>query len=139
MSSPASTTPRRIPVLTIRSVSSTTCSRWSNPPKRLNSSDFFIGPATATAAPRSDGTPTLYVRLRNPTIILWSVYPLVRVLGSAGFGLLTLTVEATPIAYLDSVTKVGVGLIALDPSATMRSEFGGSPADTDAEIPSSAD
>lgn len=96
---------------------------------------YFVGPATATASDRSDGALSLYVRLRNLTIILWSVYPLLWVLGSAGFGLLTLTVEVSLIAYLDLVTKVGFGLIALDASATMRSETGESLADAGTEVP----
>lgn len=100
---------------------------------------YLVGPATATASTGSDGRLSLYVRLRNLTIILWSVYPLLWVLGSAGFGLLTLTVEVALIAYLDLVTKVGFGLIALDASATMRSETGESLAGTDTGADSGAE
>lgn len=95
---------------------------------------YLMGPVTATAAGRSDGIVSLYVRLRNLTIILWSVYPVIWLLGAPGTAILTLTVEVSLIAYLDLVTKVGFGLIALDASATMQSEFGESLADTDPEI-----
>ena len=95
---------------------------------------YLVGPAMATAANRPDGVRSLYVRLRNLTIILWAVYPLLWLLGSSGFELLTLTVEVSLVAYLDLVTKVGFGLIALDASATMRSESGASLANADAEL-----
>lgn len=100
---------------------------------------YLVGPATAAASARSDGVRSLYVRLRNLTIILWSVYPILWVLGSPGFELLTLTVEVSLVGYLDLVTKVGFGLIALDASATMQSEFDESLAVTDAETPTAAD
>lgn len=95
---------------------------------------YLVGPATATASTGSGGKLSLYVRLRNLTIILWAIYPLLWVLGSAGVGLLTLTVEVALVAYLDLVTKVGFGLIALDAGATMRSETSESRTDAGGEV-----
>lgn len=100
---------------------------------------YLVGPTTARAAERSDGIRSLYVRLRNLTIILWAVYPFIWLLGSPGFGLLSITVDVALITYLDLVTKVGFGFIALDASATMASETGESLADAGAEIPAAAD
>lgn len=100
---------------------------------------YLVGPMTQAATGRSAGIRTLYVRLRNLTIILWLIYPFIWVLGTPGFGLLTLTVDVALITYLDLVTKVGFGLIALDASATMQSEFGESLADTESTLPSTAD
>jgi sensory rhodopsin len=99
---------------------------------------YLVGPTTAKAAERSAGVRSLYVRLRNLTIILWTIYPLIWILGPPGFGLLTTTVDVSLVAYLDLVTKVGFGLIALDASATMESELGESLADTDAGLPASS-
>jgi sensory rhodopsin len=100
---------------------------------------YLVGPATEQATKRSAGVRSLYVRLRNLTIILWTIYPFIWILGPPGFGLLTVKVDIALITYLDLVTKVGFGFIALDASATMESELGESLADTDAEIPSAAD
>lgn len=100
---------------------------------------YLVGPTTEQAAERSAGVRSLYVRLRNLTIILWTIYPFIWMLGPPGFGLLTTKVDIALIIYLDLVTKVGFGLIALDASATMESELGESLADTDAEITSAAD
>jgi sensory rhodopsin len=100
---------------------------------------YLVGPTTARAAERSAGVRSLYVRLRNLTIILWTIYPFIWLLGPPGLGLLTTKVDIALITYLDLVTKVGFGLIALDASATMESELGESLADTDAEIASAAD
>jgi sensory rhodopsin len=71
------------------------------------------------------------VRLRNLTAVLWSIYPLIWILGPPGLNLLIPTIDIALITYLDLVTEVGFGLIALDASATLRSEFGVSLAGTE--------
>ena len=100
---------------------------------------YLMGPMTNAAGNRSPGMRSLYVRLRNLTIILWLIYPFIWVLGPPGFALLTPTVDVALIAYLDLVTKVGFGLIALDASSTIQSEFGDSLADTQRDAPATAD
>ena len=94
---------------------------------------YLFGPMTASARARPGGIEKLYVRLRNLTAVLWSIYPLIWVLGPPGLDLLTATVGTTLVVYLDLVTKVGFGLIALDASATLHSEFGVSLAGTESE------
>jgi sensory rhodopsin len=93
---------------------------------------YLFGPMTRRAGTKSEGIEKLYLRLRNLTAVLWSIYPLIWVLGPPGLNLLTTTIDIALITYLDLVTKVGFGLIALDASATLRSEFGVSLADADA-------
>jgi len=94
---------------------------------------YLYGPMTASARAQADGIEKLYVRLRNLTAVLWSIYPLIWVLGPPGLDLLTATVGTTLVVYLDLVTKVGFGLIALDASATLHSEFDISLAGAEAE------
>ena len=85
---------------------------------------YLFGPMTARARTQPDGIEKLYVRLRNLTAVLWSIYPLIWILGPPGLDLLTATIGTTLVVYLDLVTKVGFGLIALDASATLHAEFG---------------
>jgi len=66
--------------------------------------------ATATL---SDLESSLYRTLRNFVVVLWSVYPVVWLLGQAGIGLMDVETASLVIVYLDVVTKVGFGVIAL--------------------------
>ncbi|WP_324757562.1 bacteriorhodopsin [Haloarcula sp. GH36] len=68
--------------------------------------------AVATAS-LSDIEAGLYRTLRNFVVVLWLVYPVVWVLSQAGIGLMDVETTALVITYLDVVTKVGFGLIAL--------------------------
>jgi sensory rhodopsin len=55
----------------------------------------------------------LYRTLRNFVVVLWLVYPVVWLLGQAGIGIMDVETTSLVVAYLDVVTKVGFGLIAL--------------------------
>lgn len=68
-------------------------------------------------------TESLFHSLRNLTVVLWLVYPLVWLLGPPGIGVLTELVDVMLITYLDLITKVGFGLIALNASAVLREEL----------------
>ena len=83
-----------------------------------------------TARVREQRTESLFLSLRNLTVILWSVYPIIWVLGTPGLDLLTPVVDVMLIMYLDLITKVGFGLIALNASAVLSEELGET---TDAE------
>lgn len=101
---------------------------------------YLLKPMSVSAAARPRGFESLFVRLRNLTVILWSVYPVIWLLGPPGLDLLTPTLDVALITYLDLVTKVGFGLIALDASATLEAELGDSFADdTDTNAAASAD
>lgn len=99
---------------------------------------YLLGPMTARARTRPAGAESLYVRLRNLTVVLWTVYPIIWVLGPPGLDLLTMTMDVALVVYLDVTAKVGFGLIALDASATIESELGESIAG-DAEAAPTAD
>ena len=103
---------------------------------------LILSPMTDRASERADGVRSLFLSLRNLTVVLWSVYPIIWLLGPVGFGLLTLSVDVMLTTYLDLLTKVGFGLIALNASAVLEAEYGESFAsdanavDTDASTPS---
>jgi len=61
----------------------------------------------------------LFETLRNFVVVLWAVYPIIWVLGQTGLGLMDLETTALVVAYLDVVTKVGFGLLALHGEITV--------------------
>ncbi|MFP8951893.1 bacteriorhodopsin [Natrialbaceae archaeon A-arb3/5] len=84
---------------------------------------FVLGPMTARANERGSSVGSLFTSLRNLTVVLWSIYPVIWILGPPGLDLLTLTVDVMLITYLDLLTKVGFGLIALKTSTVVGSEL----------------
>ncbi|RKD97959.1 bacteriorhodopsin [Halopiger aswanensis] len=85
---------------------------------------LILQPMTTRASEQADAIQSLFTGLRNLTVILWSVYPVIWLLGTAGFGLLTLPVDVMLTTYLDLLTKVGFGLIALNAGAALEAEYG---------------
>jgi len=60
-----------------------------------------------------DSTVALYRKLRAFLIVLWLIYPVIWILAPVGLGLMEIETSALVISYLDIVSKVGFGLIAL--------------------------
>jgi sensory rhodopsin len=61
---------------------------------------------------------SLFVTLRNITVVLWTLYPIVWLLGPAGFGVLQYEMYTIVVVYLDFISKVGfVGFAALGADA----------------------
>lgn len=54
-----------------------------------------------------------FTTLRNLTVVVWSLYPVVWVLSTTGVGLLLPNTEALVVTYLDIVSKVGFVAIAV--------------------------
>ena len=75
--------------------------------------------AADAVATLSDLEDSLYRTLRNFVVVLWSVYPVVWLLGQAGIGLMDVETASLVVVYLDVVTKVGFGVIALYAWTTM--------------------
>jgi len=74
------------------------------------------------ADPRVSAT---FTTLRNLTVVLWTLYPVVWVLSPAGIGVLQPEMEAIVVVYLDFISKVGfVAFAALGTSAVDRIESG---------------
>ncbi|GCF12929.1 sensory rhodopsin-2 [Haloarcula mannanilytica] len=69
--------------------------------------------AAAAESTLSDVEMSLYRTLRNFVVVLWLVYPVVWLVGAPGLGLMDVETASLVIVYLDVVTKVGFGLIAL--------------------------
>ena len=83
---------------------------------------LLVGPLTARVEGRE--VASLFRSLRNLTVILWAIYPAIWLLGPSGLDILTLLVDAMLVTYLDLLTKVGFGLIALNASAVLAEELG---------------
>ncbi len=66
-----------------------------------------------TAAFETDRVAIVFAKLRNLTVVLWTLYPVVWLLAPVGFGFLTPGTEMMVIVYLDIITKVGFALFAL--------------------------
>jgi sensory rhodopsin len=82
---------------------------------------LLVGPLTDRA--RGRATESLFRGLRNLTVILWFVYPIIWLLGPPGFGLLTVLTNIFLVVYLDVLTKVGFGLIALNAGTALHQQL----------------
>jgi len=56
----------------------------------------------------------VFTKLRNLTVVLWTIYPVVWVLGPLGFGLLQAGTEVMVVTYLDLISKVGFVFMAVN-------------------------
>ncbi|WP_066416937.1 bacteriorhodopsin [Halorubrum aethiopicum] len=66
-----------------------------------------------SAAARADRVRAVFYTLRNITVVLWTLYPVVWLLAPTGFGLLTPATEMLVFVYLDFVSKVGFAIVAV--------------------------
>ena len=66
------------------------------------------------ASARGSDVAALYSKLRAFLVVLWLVYPLIWVAGPNALGLMDIETTALVVAYIDIVSKVGLGLIALN-------------------------
>jgi sensory rhodopsin len=67
----------------------------------------------ARAAFESDRVEMVFTKLRNVTVVLWTMYPVVWLLAPVGYGYLLPNTEMMVIVYLDIITKVGFAIFAL--------------------------
>ncbi len=58
----------------------------------------------------------LFEKLRNLTVVLWAMYPVVWLLSAKGFGLMIGGTETVVVVYLDVLTKAAFVLIAVNGS-----------------------
>jgi sensory rhodopsin len=68
----------------------------------------------AAARERGGTTFSRYRRLRAFLVVLWSVYPIIWLVGPNAAGLMDVETTALVVAYIDVVSKIGLGLIALN-------------------------
>ena len=62
---------------------------------------------------KTDRVAMVFSKLRNVTVVLWTMYPIVWLLAPVGFGFLLPSTEMLVIVYLDIITKVGFAMLAL--------------------------
>jgi len=66
-----------------------------------------------SASAESDRVRAVFGTLRNITVVLWTLYPVVWLLAPTGLGLLTPATEMLVFVYLDIVSKVGFVVVAV--------------------------
>ncbi|OYR38570.1 sensory rhodopsin-2 [Halorubrum sp. Ib24] len=66
-----------------------------------------------SASAEGDRVRAVFGTLRNITVVLWTLYPVVWVLAPTGLGLLTGSTEMLVFVYLDVVSKVGFVVVAV--------------------------
>lgn len=66
-----------------------------------------------SASAEADRVRAVFGTLRNITVVLWTLYPVVWVLAPTGLGLLTGSTEMLVFVYLDVVSKVGFVVVAV--------------------------
>jgi sensory rhodopsin len=68
----------------------------------------------AVADDEPDDVAALFRKLRAFVVVLWLVYPVIWLVGPAGFEMMDLETTALVVTYIDVVAKVGFGLIAIN-------------------------
>lgn len=98
---------------------------------------YLLLGALSTAAEEMPGDVSgIYTTLRNLTIVLWSIYPVVWILGGNGFDVLPLLAEEASFVTLDVLSKVVFGYILLSSHETLRVyDFYGAERQSTAETP----
>ncbi|WP_243700436.1 bacteriorhodopsin [Halorussus pelagicus] len=61
-----------------------------------------------------DRVSAVFQKLRNLTVVLWTIYPVVWILGPLGFGLVQTGTEVMVVTYLDLISKVGFVFMAVN-------------------------
>ncbi|MFB6299774.1 MAG: bacteriorhodopsin [Halobacteriales archaeon] len=75
---------------------------------------LLFGPTTTASESQPYRVTALAKKLRNVIGVLWLIYPIAWATGPAALGLMNVGTMAVVIMYLDVVSKVGFGLIALN-------------------------
>jgi bacteriorhodopsin len=74
---------------------------------------LLLGVLSAGAREQPEGVYKVYRRLRNLTVVLWSLYPVVWIAGGNGLGVLPAEIEVVSFVVLDVLAKVVFGLVLL--------------------------
>jgi bacteriorhodopsin len=92
------------------------------------------------ALAREGGTETsrTFTRLAALTVGLWSLYPVVWLLGTEGTGAVGLTTEVAMFAVLDLLAKIGFGVVLLTSQAIRKRDRNDASAPTSHEYPALA-
>jgi bacteriorhodopsin len=74
---------------------------------------LLLGTLSRNAARQPGEVGRLFSTLRNLTAVLWTLYPIVWIIGTEGLGLISLGPETAAYAVLDLLAKVGFGFILI--------------------------
>jgi sensory rhodopsin len=74
----------------------------------------FFRDLEALAVASSDDAAALFRKLRAFVVVLWLVYPVIWLLAPSGVGVMDSETTALVVSYIDVVSKVGFGLIAIN-------------------------
>jgi len=66
---------------------------------------LIMGPISSGPGLENEAINMLFVKLRNLTLVLWALYPLVVVLAPQALGLLNVEGQALVVSYLDIISK----------------------------------
>lgn len=75
---------------------------------------YYAFTAFVDAATDGGSRTALYRQLRTFMVVLWLVYPVIWAVGPNAIGLMDIETTALLVSYIDIVSKVGFGLIALN-------------------------
>lgn len=89
---------------------------------------FLYSVLTTRVQEMNDDVKGTFTTLRNLTLVLWSLYPVLWIVGTEGAGVVNLYVETLGFMVLDVLAKVGFGFVLLRSRAIL--------GDTDAPEPS---
>ena len=81
---------------------------------------LLLGALSDAADEMPDDVSGIFTTLRNLTVVLWSIYPVIWILGGHGFDVLPLLAEEGGIVTLDVLSKVVFGYILLSSHETLR-------------------
>ena len=81
---------------------------------------LFLGAVSKAAKEQPEDVAGIYTTLRNLTLVLWTLYPLVWITGANGVDVLPMFVEEGAIVGLDILSKVVFGYILLSSHETLR-------------------
>jgi sensory rhodopsin len=97
----------------------------------------FYADLGGLAADSPDEVEALFRKLRSFVVVLWLVYPVIWVLGPAGVGTMDAETTSLVVAYIDIVSKVGFGLIAVNDYVKMSAvrDVSDGSADADPGVP----
>jgi bacteriorhodopsin len=95
---------------------------------------LLLGALSDAADEMPEDVSGIYTKLRNLTVVLWSVYPVVWLLGGNTLGILPPVAEEGAFVALDVLSKVVFGFILLSSHETLRIyDFYGAERDSPAE------
>jgi bacteriorhodopsin len=91
---------------------------------------FLFSVLTAKVEEMDEDTQGTFRVLRNLTIVLWTLYPVLWIVGTEGAGIVPLFVETLGFMVLDVLAKVGFGFILLRSRAILGETSAPTPSET---------